>query len=293
MPLAAAFQDLRRTRHGDFFLSGPDFRRVAPRLRRGLPRPIQLEAGARSTLPAPALLCGPLSNAPLGTPRMASPLAELRSTTCDPAFPGPQSASAGHPEAAFRGLGAASWSSILEQHLGAASWSSILEQHSAARAGLLSERTKRNLEKARATPSRAHIEADEPGELVGFECFYIGKLKIGKLKIGKLKGVGKSGRSRPVIRPEGLAILWSFASSLSALPGRRSAPHLAWRAQLKVIFRGPAWQARPRRVDSSDPKAGCAALKSPATSPAFDHEFADPVGKVALSLPWILSPRVG
>ncbi len=181
-----------------------------------------------------------------------------------------------------------SWSSVLEQHLGAASWSSILEQHSAARAGLLSERTKRNLEKARATPSRAHIEADEPGELVGFECFYIGKLKI-----GKLKGVGKSGRSRPVIRPEGLAILWSFASSLSALPGRRSAPHLAWRAQLKVIFRGPAWQARPRRVDSSDPKAGCAALKSPATSPAFDHEFADPVGKVALSLPWILSPRVG
>ncbi len=163
-----------------------------------------------------------------------------------------------------------------------------MEQHSAARAGLLSERTKRNLEKARATPSRAHIEADEPGELVGFECFYIGKLKI-----GKLKGVGKSGRSRPVIRPEGLAILWSFASSLSALPGRRSAPHLAWRAQLKVIFRGPAWQARPRRVDSSDPKAGCAALKSPATSPAFDHEFADPVGKVALSLPWILSPRVG
>ncbi len=181
-----------------------------------------------------------------------------------------------------------SWSSVLEQHLGAASWSSILEQHSAARAGLLSERTKRNPEKARATPSRAHIEADEPGELVGFECFYIGKLKI-----GKLKGVGKSGRSRPVIRPEGLAILWSFASSLSALPGRRSAPHLAWRAQLKVIFRGPAWQARPRRVDSSDPKAGCAALKSPATSPAFDHEFADPVGKVALSLPWILSPRVG
>ncbi len=177
---------------------------------------------------------------------------------------------------------------VLEQRLGAASWSSILEQHSAARAGLLSERTKRNLEKARPTPSRAHIEADEPGELVGFECFYIGKLKI-----GKLKGVGKSGRSRPVIRPEGLAILWSFASSLSALPGRRSAPHLAWRAQLKVIFRGPAWQARPRRVDSSDPKAGCAALKSPATSPAFDHEFADPVGKVALSLPWILSPRVG
>jgi transposase len=58
----------------------------------------------------------------------------------------------------------------------------ILEQHSAAAAGLLTERTKRTLEKARATPSRAHIEADAPGELVGFDCFYIGKLKgVGKV----------------------------------------------------------------------------------------------------------------
>jgi transposase InsO family protein len=58
----------------------------------------------------------------------------------------------------------------------------ILERHSAAKAGLLTERTKRTLEKARPTPSRAHIEADEPGELVGFDCFYIGKLKgVGKV----------------------------------------------------------------------------------------------------------------
>ena len=58
----------------------------------------------------------------------------------------------------------------------------ILESHSAARAGLLTERTRRVLEKARPTPSRAHIEAEEPGELVGFDCFYIGKLKgIGKV----------------------------------------------------------------------------------------------------------------
>ena len=57
-----------------------------------------------------------------------------------------------------------------------------MQEHSAARAGLLSERTKRNLEKARPTPSRAHIEADEPGELVGFDCFYIGRLKgVGKV----------------------------------------------------------------------------------------------------------------
>jgi IS30 family transposase len=58
----------------------------------------------------------------------------------------------------------------------------ILELHSAAKAGLLTERTKRTLEKVRPTPSRAHIEADEPGELVGFDCFYIGKLKgVGKV----------------------------------------------------------------------------------------------------------------
>jgi transposase InsO family protein len=58
----------------------------------------------------------------------------------------------------------------------------VLEQHSAAKAGLLTERTRRTLEKARPTPSRAHIEADVPGELVGFDCFYIGKLKgVGKV----------------------------------------------------------------------------------------------------------------
>lgn len=58
----------------------------------------------------------------------------------------------------------------------------LLERHSAAKAGLLTERTKRMLQKARPTPSRAHIEAKEPGELVGFDCFYIGRLKgVGKV----------------------------------------------------------------------------------------------------------------
>ncbi len=58
----------------------------------------------------------------------------------------------------------------------------ILELHSATKAGLLTERTKRTLEKARPMPSRAHIEAEEPGELVGFDCFYIGRLKgVGKV----------------------------------------------------------------------------------------------------------------
>lgn len=58
-----------------------------------------------------------------------------------------------------------------EQRLG------LLETHSAKRAGLLTERTRRQLEKVRPTPSRQHVEAKEPGELVCLDCFYIGKLK--------------------------------------------------------------------------------------------------------------------
>jgi len=58
----------------------------------------------------------------------------------------------------------------------------ILERHSASRAGLLTERTRKALEKARPTPSQRHVEAKEPGDLVCFDCFYIGKLKgVGKV----------------------------------------------------------------------------------------------------------------
>jgi transposase InsO family protein len=58
----------------------------------------------------------------------------------------------------------------------------LLERHSASRAGLLTERTRRALEKVRPTPSRRHVEAKEPGELVCLDCFYIGKLKgVGKV----------------------------------------------------------------------------------------------------------------
>jgi transposase InsO family protein len=58
----------------------------------------------------------------------------------------------------------------------------VLEKHSAARAGLLTERTRRALEKARPMPSQQHVEAKEPGELVCLDCFYIGRLKgVGKV----------------------------------------------------------------------------------------------------------------
>jgi len=56
----------------------------------------------------------------------------------------------------------------------------VLEQHSAERAGLLTERTRRHL--ARARRQKRHVEANEPGELVCLDTFYIGRLKgVGKV----------------------------------------------------------------------------------------------------------------
>jgi hypothetical protein len=58
----------------------------------------------------------------------------------------------------------------------------VLEQHSARSAGLLTERTRKLLAKARPTPSQRHVEAKNPGDLVCFDCFYVGKLKgVGKV----------------------------------------------------------------------------------------------------------------
>jgi len=56
----------------------------------------------------------------------------------------------------------------------------VLEEHSAEAAGLLTERTRRRLTQARRrTP---HVQAEEPGDLVCLDTFYIGKLKgVGKI----------------------------------------------------------------------------------------------------------------
>jgi transposase InsO family protein len=55
----------------------------------------------------------------------------------------------------------------------------VLECHSAERAGLLTERTRRRLERTRR---HRHIEAEHPGDLVCLDSFYIGKLKgVGKV----------------------------------------------------------------------------------------------------------------
>jgi len=51
----------------------------------------------------------------------------------------------------------------------------ILERHSAQSAGLLTDRTRRKIQAIRA--QGRHIEAEEPGELVCLDTFYVGKLK--------------------------------------------------------------------------------------------------------------------
>jgi transposase InsO family protein len=56
----------------------------------------------------------------------------------------------------------------------------LLEQHSAAQAGLLTERTRRQLQRARKR--RQHVHSEHPGDLVCLDTFYIGKLKgVGKV----------------------------------------------------------------------------------------------------------------
>jgi len=53
-----------------------------------------------------------------------------------------------------------------------------LERYSAQKAGLLTERTRRNLQRKK----KRHIEVSIPGELVCLDTFYIGKLKgVGKV----------------------------------------------------------------------------------------------------------------
>ena len=57
----------------------------------------------------------------------------------------------------------------------------VLEAHSAQAAGLLTERTRRQLLAAQRRAGK-HVQAEKPGELVCLDTFYIGKLKgVGKV----------------------------------------------------------------------------------------------------------------
>ena len=128
-----------------------------PTRRRGRPgRPAQLDAVVERQVVALALAW------PTWGPQQLSDQLALRGTRVAP--------STVYRALRRRGLG------TRKERLG------LLEAHSAERAGLLTQRTRKQLEKARPLPSGRHVEAQIPGELVCLDCFYIGKLKgVGKV----------------------------------------------------------------------------------------------------------------
>jgi transposase InsO family protein len=140
---------------GRFLRYGPDG--LHPKRRRGRPgRPPQLDATVERQVIAMAL------SWPTWGPQQLSDQLAMRGVRV--------AASTLYRALRRHGLGTRS------ERLG------LLERHSAQHAGLLTERTRRALEKARPTPSQRHVEAKEPGELVCLDCFYIGQLKgVGKV----------------------------------------------------------------------------------------------------------------
>jgi transposase InsO family protein len=100
----------------------------------------------------------------------------------------------------------------------------VLEHHSATQAGLLTERTRRRLWRARHGQTR-HVEASQPGELVCLDSFYI----------GKLKGVGKVWQ----ITACDAASSYGVAGILPELSPEAAAAFL--RATLVPVFRRAGW----------------------------------------------------
>lgn len=103
----------------------------------------------------------------------------------------------------------------------------VLEHHSARHAGLLTERTRRQLWRARHGRTR-HVAATEPGELVCLDAFYI----------GNLKGVGKVWQ----ITACDAATSYGVAAILPALTPQAAAAFL--RDSLVPVFRKAGWPIR-------------------------------------------------
>jgi len=114
----------------------------------------------------------------------------------------------------------------------------LLERHSAQRAGLLTERTRRELQKARR--QRRHVQSKHPGDLVSLDTFYI----------GKLKGVGKIWQ----ITACDTACSYATARILLANNAREAAKFLR---DLAVSFREAGWPIKRVLTDrGSEFKAG-------------------------------------
>lgn len=101
----------------------------------------------------------------------------------------------------------------------------LLEHHSAGTCGLLTERTRRALARARGPAYRPHVHAERPGELVSLDTFYI----------GKLKGVGKVWQ----VTACDAACSYGVAWLLPALSARATAEFL--RQILLPVYREAGW----------------------------------------------------
>jgi transposase InsO family protein len=99
----------------------------------------------------------------------------------------------------------------------------LLEHHSAGTCGLLTERTRHQL--ARARHRARHVHAEQPGELVSVDTFYI----------GKLKGVGKVWQ----ITACDAACSYGVAWLLPAFTAEAAARFL--REILVPLYRGAGW----------------------------------------------------
>ena len=103
----------------------------------------------------------------------------------------------------------------------------VLEQHSADTAGLLTERTAR---------AHRHVEADQPGDLLSLDTFYVGKLK-GVGKVWQITGcdvASSFGWARLIVGEVTAAAVLSFLREL-VRPTYRQA---GWRLQRVLTDNG-------------------------------------------------------
>jgi helix-turn-helix protein/integrase-like protein len=152
----------------------------------------------------------------------------------------------------------------------------VLERYSAATTGLLTERT--------AKPTR-HVEADQPGELLSLDTFYV----------GKLKGVGK------VWQITGCDVASSFAWARLVIGEVTAAAVLAFlRDVVRPTYRHAGW--RLRRVLTDNGKefkgafaAGCERLRIRVTRTkprhAWTNGFVERLQKTILHEHWRIAFR--
>ena len=158
----------------------------------------------------------------------------------------------------------------------------VLEHHALQTAGLLTERTRQQLWRARPGGTR-HVEAREPGELVCLDTFYI----------GPLKGVGKVWQITACDAACSYAVAWLLpahtAEAAAHFLRTSLVPH--YRRGLAAASRSDRWGARiPWRLRRGLPPAGAPphAHETPACLDQWLRRAVaghDPAGALACGLP--------